>query len=108
MFGITEQSLFHWWLAPYRMMCTKMAPQVCTNDYNEDGIIHWLAFGEKLAIFGEQMPVLVQWIGLTLFLALLGLLVVAELVLGKPMHICMMIAAFIAWHRIKKSLPGKN
>ena len=106
--GIAEQTLFHWWLAPYRMVCTGMAPQLCTDDYNEEGIIHWLAFGEKLAVLGEKMPALVQWIGLTLVLALLGFLVVAEAVRVKPMTICLMVASLVAWDRMKKSLPGKK
>ena len=77
-FIFSEQTLFHWWLAPYRLVCMGVYPEFCENDYNEEGIIHWLSFGEKIATFGENLPVLIQWIGLISVVPVLGLLVGME------------------------------
>ena len=51
----SEQNFFHWWMAPYRVVCTKVAPQLCADDYDKDeGFIHWLVLGRNLAAIFEN------------------------------------------------------
>lgn len=79
---ISEQTVFHWWLSPYRMICAGVSSTLCESDYNEEGIIFWLSFGEWIAEFGEQQPVIVQWAGLVLVGSALAVMAFAEYILG--------------------------
>ena len=77
--GLSQHNLFHWWLAPYRMVCLGISSKLYENDYDEqDGIIYWLKFGETLAEFGEKQHPLLQFLGVTIVFAGLFVLVVAE------------------------------
>lgn len=81
----SEQTFFHWWMAPYRLFCTHMAPQMCLDDYSEeDGYIHWLVLGRKMAEFAQQSSTLVLALGMMVVLSFCGFFVSLEWVLEKP------------------------
>jgi Hint module len=90
--GISEQTLFHWWLAPYRMVCLGVSPRLCENDYNEEGIVHWLALGRTLAELWEEQTIMVQILGLGLFWVVFGVLVLAESLAGPRMGLVLVVA----------------
>jgi hypothetical protein len=60
------------------MICTGVSSALWEHDYNEEGIIYWLSFGEWMAEFGEQQPVIVQWVGLALVVSVLVVVAFAE------------------------------
>jgi hypothetical protein len=75
---MSQHNLLHWWLAPYRMVCMGISPQLCQNDFAEDGIVHWLHVGENLALFGEKQHSWVQRAGVGIITAAMFVLVVIE------------------------------
>ena len=81
-FGISQQNLFHWWLTPYRMTCMGLSSKVCQEDFAENGIIHWLNFGEKFAMYGQQQHWIIQKIGVTILSLFLLVFVASEAVFG--------------------------
>ena len=79
----SEQSGFHLWMAPYRFVCTKVAPQMCVNDFNamDDGITHHLSFGKVLLELGEWLPTWLMAIGVALLATLCGLVALVDCLL---------------------------
>ncbi|CAB9501652.1 expressed unknown protein [Seminavis robusta] len=55
-FGIDEQSLVHWWLSPYRLMCLGVSSRLCQEDNNrsDEGILTWLLQGREFAQWTES------------------------------------------------------
>lgn len=70
--SMPEQTLFHWWLSPYRMLCMgvssgycSMGDEVATNylkDDQEKGILPWLLTGRRLTEVAEMQHSLVQMV----------------------------------------------
>ncbi|CAB9529809.1 Protein hedgehog [Seminavis robusta] len=61
-FGLhSDETIIHWWLSPYRMICMGISSSFCTdNAHNEEGIMNWLLVGRQLALLGEKQIVMVQ------------------------------------------------
>jgi hypothetical protein len=64
---LSEHDLLHWWLAPYRMVCTGVSSNLCQNDYNQDGIAYWLAAGKYIAQVGDGWGLVFQLVGVAAF-----------------------------------------
>lgn len=79
----SEHYGFHWCMAPYRFVCTKVAPQWCVNDYNleQEGINHWLAFAKAGIQAGEHMPTWLMVLYFTVVMALCGVVMFLDNVL---------------------------
>lgn len=79
---MSEQTLLHWWLAPYRMLCLGISPDLCESDYNEEGIAHWLVWGRDIARYGDDFNEgawqCVQILGLLLVTLFMALCMVTE------------------------------
>ncbi|CAB9506477.1 Multicopper oxidase mco [Seminavis robusta] len=75
---LSEQRLFHWWLAPYRFFCTYVSPQLCQNDYNSDGVVYWLAIGRFIAQLGEGCWQGFRVLGLCIFIPMMALWVLVD------------------------------
>ncbi|CAB9521899.1 peptidase S8 and S53, subtilisin, kexin, sedolisin [Seminavis robusta] len=84
---LSEQSLFHAWMAPTRMLCQYVSNSYCqstspTTINADDGILTWLHAGLALAKFGEQQVPNVQAVGMLLALTLLAVFVSLEAMIG--------------------------
>lgn len=57
-FGIdSEQTIHHWWLSPYRMLCLGVSSNFCNTgnrNHNEQGLLSWLVLGRDLLFVAEQ------------------------------------------------------
>jgi len=68
--SMPEQTLSHWWMSPFRMLCMGVSSGYCSNgdelltahkeDEQESGILPWLLTGRALAEVVELQPNLVQ------------------------------------------------
>lgn len=84
---VTEDSLLHGWLAPYRMVCLGISTHLCQNDYNEEGIAYWLAIGKYIASVGNDWGSVSQMVGLVVlgfFMAVFVALEALLMFLGTP------------------------
>ena len=95
---ISEQSLFHWWLAPYRMVCWGLSSKLCREDYGSNNIIHWLNLGHRFAKYGEQQAWWLQMIGASLVMGALLAFVAVETIFGSKAIIAGLILTCIAFH----------
>ena len=110
---LSEQALFHWWLAPYRMLCMGVSSKICQRNFNsnnennssgEQGIIYWLQIGQQLAKFGEEQHWIGQMVGLLLVLGLMSVFVIAEAVFGSRLGLVgvfMMTAVAVKFYRYR-------
>ena len=99
-FGVTEDTLLHWWLAPYRMVCLGISTKLCHNDYlyNEEGIAYWLVIGKHIAATGKEWGSVSQMVGVVIFGFLMAVLVAVEsmvMFLATPAGICGLVIGFI-------------
>jgi hypothetical protein len=104
--NLSEQSLFHMWMAPYRMVCMGVSAKLCQDDYNQEGIIYWLAFGQGLAEIWEEQCYLVQIVGVALVMFVLGICVGAEMIFGSQLGalgVVLTVGAAMIYHRNSRS-----
>lgn len=79
---VPEQTLYHWYNAPYRMVCLGISPKLCENDYDENGIIYFHSILLELASaakhYSAVIQVMIVIVGCVMFIPF----VVAESILG--------------------------
>lgn len=99
---MSEQAFFHWWMAPYRLVCTRVAPQLCENDYDEaDGYIHWLVFGRLVAERFEACSKFTVSAWLLFMVVVSGVFVVAEDMLARPfVWLVQLGCGYFIWRRL--------
>jgi hypothetical protein len=97
-YHITEQTLFHWWLSPYRMVCMGLSSKVCEDDFGTNNVIHWLNLGHNFAKFGEQQVWWLQMVGISLVMGALLAFVALEAVFGAQAGIAGLVLTGIAFH----------
>ena len=102
-----EQSLLHWWLAPYRMMCMGISANFCTGSFTEEGISNWLMYGKNFAEFAETQHAVVQYAtGVVVFLVFAAFVAV-ENILGSPLaSMATGVATMAAFSFYKKMRRG--
>lgn len=71
-FSMNEQTLSHWWLSPYRMLCMGVSSGFCDNGdagasaYElgeaDVGILPWLLMGRHFAHVAEHQPAFVRFV----------------------------------------------
>ena len=93
----SEQLIFHWWLAPLRMLCMGISSKYCSapeTAHEDQPILNWLIFGREVIKFGEQQNVWVQVFVLGIpVMVLFGFLNLMEFLFGAaiaPSMIAMM------------------
>ncbi|CAB9520843.1 Hint module [Seminavis robusta] len=114
-FGMTEQALSHWWLAPYRMLCLGVSSSFCretgSTNHSDDGILPWLGVGLQFAHFSESVGFWVRSvvIGVPTFLAF-GFLAAIETLLGGPSvaPLGLLLAGVCAYYGYKKQMNEKT
>lgn len=97
---MSEQTLLHWWLAPYRMLCLGIASEMCESNYTEEGIAYWLAWGREIARYGDGFDVGiwqgVQILGLLLVTLFMALCMIAEKVARYLLNpFCFVLLSFV-------------
>eukprot|EP00797_Seminavis_robusta_P025278 Sro439_g143190.2 (327) ;mRNA; f:27467-28447 len=103
-FSASEQDLFHWWLAPYRMACLSNN-QLCraVTAFDDEGVLQWLNWGKDLAKFGNRQTPWVQGVGLSVTFAwLLIWIVLEQIFLYRWLQAIMpwlVLASYYAWQR---------
>jgi len=96
-FKISEQAMFHTYMAPYRFVCTKVAPQLCVDDFDvNEGIIYWLIFGRSIITLGQTMPTWMTCIGAALVLLFCGIFRVVEELLDGYVWAWLFVGIFLA------------
>ncbi|CAB9514841.1 Protein hedgehog [Seminavis robusta] len=75
---MSEETLLHWWLAPYRLVCIHISAKLCENDYNEEGIAYWLAIGKYIAATGNHCWIGIQLVGLAVVTSFMAVFVALE------------------------------
>lgn len=108
---LTPHTIFHWWLAPLRMVCTS---SLFTRDaalcqaYNEDGLLLWLDFGNKLAKYLSRCHLVLQSIAVLFVLLALSSLRFLEVAFGPTLGwvvLCGIIPVFIVGRKfLRKGL----
>ena len=103
--GLSEQTIFHWWLAPYRMVCMGVSSSFCEN---KGGIVPWLQFGLGLAKFGEKQYFVVQILGLAVVFFVLNVFMVAETPFSSRFRLVGMAVVAAAFTKMRRQIGGKK
>ncbi|CAB9520385.1 Desert hedgehog protein [Seminavis robusta] len=116
----TEQTLSHWFLSPYRMLCLGISSSFCDvqqgnggnkdqstvseDDKDDEGIITWLMIGHKMAELAELLPALVQAvvIGVPMFAIFAFFNIVETVFLGPAMAPCLFLLTAVLVAMVKK------
>lgn len=99
--NLSQRVIVHVALSPYRMYCMGLTSNRCQS-YNENGLPHYVAFGLKVADWGNAQHVLVQLFGLMAFFVILSPFVVVEDLAGPeygPTMLLVIILTFILYKR---------
>ncbi|CAB9504004.1 Intercellular signal essential for a variety of patterning events during development (By similarity) [Seminavis robusta] len=95
-FGIPEQTLFHWFLAPFRSVCLGLS--LYCGDVNEQGILNYLLWGQQLAMWVEATGVFCQtWIVAPLFIVFFGMWNVFDRVFGVTLLAVPLLVLLRRW-----------
>lgn len=109
-FLLTDESVLHWWLAPYRMFCLGTSSNLC-QVVNKEGVLHWLDFGKDLVSLVDTWKPMYRFLGvvaLVLFMAgCRALEVLAQFFLTVP---GIFIGCWLLWATRRKTLglPWKH
>ena len=113
-FPMTEQTLSHWWMSPFRMLCMGVSSGFCSSGYSgssayeveaeDEGILPFLLMGRHFAHVAENQPTLVRFVmGVPTFL-LFGMFNFVEHVFFgpslAPFLFIMAIAFFITMKKV--------
>ena len=110
---VSEDSLLHGWLAPYRMVCMGISSNLCRNDYNVDGISYWLAIGKYIAAVGNGWGSISQMLGIVVFGFFMAVFICVEdlmMFLGTPTGIGAALSVLFAFKTVelKKAMRLKK
>jgi hypothetical protein len=103
---ISEETLLHWWTTPYRMVCP--LTNLCENDYDKDGIAHWLSLGKYVAVTGDQWWTGGQMIGVALFMIFMLFFVAVEKFLDHPWIAGIMFLGVLVKTKRDQAMEGKK
>lgn len=85
---ISPQTIFHWWLAPLRMVCTStLFPRGASacHSYTNDGLLVWLDMGNELARYLNECHFLIHSPSVVFVLFLLGCIRFVEMLFGPTL-----------------------
>ena len=105
MVGFAEENLLHWWLAPHRLMCTRVHSRYCgwkenPERFQEDtGILTWLYFGHRIASWSDQQSSFVQvaFVGMPFVLVCGGIRVLEVLLNLTVVWMLVSVAVVFYW-----------
>lgn len=102
--ALSDHSLIHMSLSPYRMLCSGVSARFCDTDNNgEDGMPHYVRYGLNLLHWVSDSGIAVQFVAWPAIVAVSGSFWLLELLFGASMAPLMVLLAAVAYSAQKKT-----
>lgn len=106
---ISDHALIHMALSPYRMVCSGISSGLCgTDQYDEDGMPHYVRYGLGLLHWMNSSNVLVQVVVMAGIVLVTGAFWSLELLLGASWAPLMVFLATLAYSSHQKNNKSKS